>query len=579
MKTILCGINAKFIHTNLAIRQIKGYVEANSNYEISLLEFTINNYINEIFEEIYINKPDVIGFSCYLWNIELVQKLIVLLKKLLPDIIIILGGPEVSYSPIKILKENPCDFIICGEGEGAFCELLSEIASTKKYEMVKGIAYKSIVGEIIQNDKSEFLDMSLLPFPYTDFHEIENKICYYEASRGCPFKCAYCISSVENGVRFSPLEKVLSELKIFLDENVRQVKFVDRTFNCNNAFAMSIIKFLIDNDNGVTNFHFEMAAELLTDEIIALLSLARRGLFQLEIGVQSTNLETLNAISRKSDFCWLSQCVKKLLVPQNVHLHLDLIAGLPLENFESFKKSFDDVHSLSPHQLQLGFLKILKGSRMESLCDEFEILHSPFPPFEFLKTHCLSFDEVIVLKSIEEMVEIYYNTNRYCHAVEFLRGYCESYFDLYLRLAEYKNKKGIGSLVHNKQFSYAFLIDFVADNFSEYVAQAFNSVLKLDFLLHEKPRSLPEWAKRVDNQISKDEIYDFIVKKDDSFISELLPEYSDCQRKQLLKLVHVEMFSINPFTLEKSETTLLFNYRSRDLWNNAMAIQIELGLA
>jgi len=573
MNVFLCGINAKYIHTNLAIRQIKGYVEKRTGYKISIIEYTINNYVNEIIEGIYIKKPDILGFSCYLWNIEIVQKLVVILKKLLPDIIIILGGPEVTYNPVEILDDCPCDYVISGEGEAVFCELLTAILNGKiKVKNILGLSYHEN-NTVITNKKNYGFDMAELPFPYDNFAEIENKICYYEASRGCPFGCKYCLSSVEKGVRFAPIEKVCGELKIFIDNKVRQVKFVDRTFNCKKEFAMGIIKFLIENDNEITNFHFEVAAELLDDEIISLLSTARSGLFQLEIGVQSTNENTLSAIARKSNFEWLSACVKKLKQANNMHLHLDLIAGLPLENLESFKKSFNDVHNLFPHQLQLGFLKILKGSDMEIMCDDFKIEHSPFPPYEILSTNCLSFDDVLVLKGIEEMVEIYYNTNRYINSVDYLCKFFDSYFDFYLLLSSYKKEKSIDSLVHNKQTSYAFLIEFAKEKLLNCNLIILICVLKLDLLLHEKPRSLPSWAEEISFNI-KDEAYNFIVKE--NLALSLLPEYSDCDAKQLMRLVQIEKFPINPYTFEEIETSLLFNYRSRNLWGNAKAIQIEL---
>lgn len=574
MKILLCGINAKYIHTNLAIRQIKGYAEKRTGLEIGLIEFTINNYLNEIVDGIYIEKADIVAISCYLWNIEIVKKLVVILKKLLPEIIVILGGPEVTYRPHEIMTEIPCDFVISSEGEVTFVSLLEEILrKNNNIKDVFGISYRD-GKEIISNKAREPMNMADLPFPYDNFKEIENKICYYEASRGCPFACEYCLSSVERGVRFAPIEKVCKELKIFLDNMVTQVKFVDRTFNCNKLFAMEIISFIIKNDNFLTNFHFEVAAELLNDDIIGLLSKARKGLFQLEIGVQTTNDDTLSAISRRSNFTFLCDCVEKLKKPMNMHLHLDLIAGLPLENFESFKKSFNDVHSLLPHQLQLGFLKILKGSGMEGLCDKYEIDYSPFPPYEILKTNCLSYDEVLSLKSVEEIVEIFYNTNRFCNSITYLAKFYPSFFDLYNAISVYKSEKGVGSLVHNKQFSYAFLIDFANDKIEKCNIEVFSWIVKLDYLLHEKPRSLPEWSKKCDNLIDKDSVYNFIVKENRA--KSLVIEYEDCDVKQVSKLVHIEKFPFNPFTFEEVNSTFLFNYRSRDLWGNAKAIPIEL---
>jgi len=572
MNIFLCGINAKYIHTNLAIRQIKGYVESKSEFKINIIEYTINNYINEIVQGIYAKKPDILGISCYLWNIELVHKLVVILKKILPDTIIILGGPEVTYNSAEIMRECPCDYVISGEGEEVFLNLLKAISGEISLEIVSGISFWQNKN-VVTNLKNIGLDMAELPFPYHNFAETENKICYYEASRGCPFGCKYCLSSVEKGVRFALIEKVFIELEIFLKNKVRQVKFVDRTFNCNNDFAKAIIKYLIKNDNGITNFHFEVAAELLNDDIISLLSTARKELFQLEIGVQSTNKNTLSAIARNSNFEWLSSCVENLKIPQNIHLHLDLIAGLPLEDFLSFKNSFNDVHNLLPHQLQLGFLKILKGSDMENMVDEFEIVYSPFPPYEVLKTNCLSFDEVLVLKGVEEMVEVFYNSNRFCNTVLFLSKKFDSFFDFYLSLVDFKKEKSIDSLVHNKQTSYAFLYNFAREKIANCDLKIIASLLKFDMLLHEKPRSSPEWCEEINFSI-KDEAYKFIVK--DNFAISLLPEYAEFEPKQIFKLVQIERFFLNPMTFEQVQTTFLFNYNSRDLWGNAQAIPIEL---
>lgn len=569
MEILLCGINAKYIHTNLAIRQIKGYVEQNSNYKVNLIEFTINNYINEILEGIYTHKPDVLGVSCYIWNIEIVKKLIVLIKKVLPNTILILGGPEVSYSSEEIISEIPVDFVISGEGEHTFLEIISCIDKKLPFDKIKGITYKN-GNQIISNAKTSAIDMAKLPFPYSDFKDIENKICYYEASRGCPFGCKYCLSSIEKGVRFAPIEKVKKELKIFLDNKVQQVKFVDRTFNANKKFALEIINYIIENDNGFTNFHFEVESSILDDVTINTLSTARKGLFQLEIGVQSTNDNTLSVISRKNDIERLKKCLDVLQKNQNVHIHLDLIAGLPLEDLESFKKSFNDVYSLEPHQLQLGFLKVLKGSGMEKLCNEYDIKYSPFAPYEVLSTHCLSYDDILLLKGVEEMLEIYYNSNRFYHSIRYLIKFCENPFELFYKLSEYKNKKGTGSVVHNKQYAYTFLVEF-SYQLDGIDLELLKSKLKLDYLCHEKPRSAPSWAE--ENLLDKKEIYNLVVREDK--VSKLLPEYSDCDAKQLLKLIHIEKFSINPIKENESPVTLLFNYRKKNFWGNATTIQIE----
>lgn len=570
MQIFLCGINAKYIHTNIAIRQIKGYIENRTDYKINLLEFTINNYVEDVIQEIYKCKPDLIGFSCYIWNIEMISKLCVLIKKILPETKIMLGGPEVTYTPDKIIASIPCDYVISGEGEQATLLLISALIENTPLEDVGNLTF-SKNGQTIINEKLCGLDMGTLPFPYSNFDETKNKICYYEASRGCPFSCKYCLSSIEKGVRFAPIEKVCKELKIFIDNKVTQVKFVDRTFNCNKEFALQIINFLIANDNGITNFHFEVEASLLDDEIISTLNSARKELFQLEIGVQSTNVKTLNEISRTGEFSFLCECVNKLLKPQNIHIHLDLIAGLPLENIESFERSFNDVHNLLPHQLQLGFLKILKGSSLEDLCKTHALKYSPYPPYEVLSTNCLSYDDIILLKGVCDMVEIYYNTNRYRNTINYLSQFFNGYFNMYLALYNYKKQKDIGSLVHNKQQSYAFIINFAQDKLPECDMKLLLNIVKLDFLLHEKPRSLPSWCEKCSNLISKNEIFNLIIEEN---ALNNLKGYDDCDNKRISKIVHVEKFALNPFTKENKPCTFAFDYRNRDLWNNATAIQI-----
>ena len=570
MNILLCGINAKYIHTNLAIRQIKGYVENNSNYLINTIEYTINNYVNDILKSLYKQKPDILGFSCYIWNIEMVKKLVVLIKNVLPETIIILGGPEVSYNSEALFSEIPCDYIISGEGEQTFCELLDAINDKHSFESVGGLTFITN-GKVVATPKEKALDMVALPFPYKDFDETENRICYYEASRGCPFGCRYCLSSIEKGVRFAPIEKVKKELQIFLDNKVQQVKFVDRTFNCNKKFALEIILFLIENDNSYTNFHFEVEASLLDEETLELLSTARRGLFQLEIGIQSTNEQILKAIDRKNDMNWIEYCVGKLQQKQNIHLHLDLIAGLPLEDFKSFKKSFNDVYRLIPNQLQLGFLKVLKGSAMEKLCSQYNIKYSPYPPYEVLSTDSLTYDEVLKLKGIEEMVELYYNSNRFYLSTGYIMHFFNDPFDFYQHLSEFKKQKGMSTLSHNKNDAYAFLIEFCESFLDNEEIQNIKAKLKFDFLCHERPRSNPDWAEK--NMLDNNELYDLVVKQ--KAVSELLPEYSDIDPKQLLKLIHIERFPIDPFSLDNEPSTYIFDYNHRRFWGEATAIPLE----
>ena len=408
--------------------------------------------------------------------------------------------------------------------------------------------------------------MSDLPFPYDDITQTDNKICYYEASRGCPFNCQYCLSSIEKKVRFAPIEKVKKELKIFIDHKVKQVKFVDRTFNANSKFAGEIIEFIMDNDNGITNFHFEVAAELMTEELITLLQKARKGLFQLEIGVQSTNEQTLSEISRKGEFEKICDVTGKIKSSYNIHSHLDLIAGLPYENLKSFISSYNDVYSLRPHQLQLGFLKILHGSGMENMCDKHGIKYSPYAPYEILKTDELSFDDVLFLKEIENMTEKYYNSNRFVYSMEYLVKFCNTPFEMYSKFANFEKLHFKESAVHNKNDSYRFILSVVRE-FEGADIEELKWCLKLDYILHEKPKGTPDWTECCLNIFDKNDVYERLVRQ--NIVPDYFPEYSGFSPKETANYTHIEKMPVNPVNLEKKETIILVNYKNRDLYGNA----------
>ncbi len=564
---LLCALNAKYIHTNIAIRLIKEYCRSLGAENIELAEYTINNYTEEIVKNIYLSKPDAVAFSCYIWNIEIIKKISSVLKKIIPDIKIIFGGPEVTYNAKEILIDCPsCDIVISGEGEYVFYKLYRALEENASLSDVPGISYRSDEEEIISNFRFDPLDMSVLPFPYTDFSETENKICYYEASRGCPFRCKYCLSSVENGVRFAPVSKVKRELQIFLDHRVKQVKFVDRTFNSKNDFASEIVKYIIENDNGITNFHFEVAAELLDDEFLSLLATARKGLFQLEIGVQSTNKDTLNSISRTGSFEKICSYVRKILSYNNIHIHLDLIAGLPCEDLKSFEKSFNDVYSLNPHQFQLGFLKVLHGSGMEKLCDKYKIVFSPFAPYEVLSTDCLSYDDILFLKEIEDLIDKYYNSNRFVYSMKYLVSHSEDAFALYSTLARLRNDTETENLTHNKNDSYRFLMA-AAGKMKDIDINEFKWILKFDYLLHERPRGIPDWTKDCINLFTKDEVYDLIVRS--NVMVNFFPSLDGRAPKEIFEISYTEKMPLNPLTLEKKQTTVFINYSERNIWGNA----------
>ncbi|MFR9310895.1 DUF4080 domain-containing protein [Hydrogeniiclostridium mannosilyticum] len=419
MKILLTAINAKYIHTNLALRSIRAYI-GQYGFSATLSEYTINQPFDDILASIYLQAPDVVAFSCYLWNISLVRRLCVELKKLLPSLHIWLGGPEVSYNSGSFLRENPAvDLVLIGEGEETFRQLLSSLNEGGNPTDVPGIAYRAS-GAIYQTNPAKPMDLAALPFAYEDLSAVKNKILYFETSRGCPFHCSYCLSALTPGVRFVPLAQACSFLRRFLQAGVRQVKFVDRTFNCNPAHADGILSYLIQNDNGVTNFHFEIAADILADSTIALIQSARKELFQFEVGIQSTCAQTLEAIHRSCNNRLVFQKVGQLLAPGNAHIHVDLIAGLPLEDYQRFARSYDEVFALKADMLQLGFLKVLKGSAMEMEGKRYGIVAQEQAPYEVLQTDVLSYSDLLRLKQIEVLNERLHNSGRFRASLSYL---------------------------------------------------------------------------------------------------------------------------------------------------------------
>jgi len=559
MKILLVGINAKFIHSCLAVYSLKEYAKEHYNVECEIAEFTINHREELILSEIFRKKPDVIAFSSYIWNFELVKSLIKNLKKLLPQSKIVLGGPEVSFDGEEVLNETGADFVICGEGEESFAKLC---LSLKNGEKVLGV---------IRADKP--VDMAKIPFAYKSFDDFENRILYYEAQRGCPFNCQYCLSSTDKGVRFKPLDKVKEELLIFLQNKVRQVKFVDRTFNANKDFALEIWKFLHKNDNGVTNFHFEMAADLITDEMIDFLKDIRPGLFQFEIGVQSTNEKTLQAIDRKSSFAMITEKVRKLKQNKNIHLHLDLIAGLPYEYYSSFKNSFNDVYSLNPDQFQLGFLKLLKGSGLRRDAVKYGIVARDNAPYEVLFTNVLTADDVLKLKGIEELVEIYYNSSRFKTSIRYAVSLFETPFDFYEEFwgFYYDNKEHLRP--HSKNEQYDVLYNFIC-RYEKCDREKLRWLIKFDLYSHEKAKKIPSYITEDFNAEYRELILDFYKNELES--GTLLNEYKGLNPKQVYKMAHIEVFPFNPIDETQIKTVLLFNYRKTDISGNATVKEIEI---
>ncbi|NLK73951.1 MAG: B12-binding domain-containing radical SAM protein [Clostridiales bacterium] len=565
MKILLVAVNAKYIHTNLAVHSLRSYAKPYKE-NIHISEYTINHSFNEILKGIYKEKADMIGFSCYIWNIELIMRVIRELKKIQPGVKIFLGGPEVSYNPSEILnKHNEVDYIIVGEGEETFLELVECFSGGKNpINKIPGMAYRE-AGNILLNPVRKPLNLDSIPFPYEDMEQFKNKIIYYESSRGCPFSCSYCLSSVDKSVRLRNIDLVKKELKIFLDYKVPQVKLVDRTFNCNRVHAMEIWKFIKENDNGITNFHCEIAADILTDEEIELLSTLRPGQIQFEIGVQSTNPDTIAAIHRKMDLEKLADNVAKIKKGGNIHQHLDLIAGLPLEDYQSFCKSFNDVYAMQPDQLQLGFLKVLKGSIMEQDVIKYGIVYQDRAPYEVLYTNDLSYDEVLQLKGICEMVEVYYNSGQFVYSMEYLNHFFDTPVHLYRALWEYYEHNKLDLISHTRIRRFEILLDFYRDIIlnknnleSEQDSQLFKEILSFDLCLREAMKNRISFAPLPLEKKQLSEIYESL--------------------KLNRRDTHVERFTYDIIRSARTgipyqkEQIIIFDYSKRDPLNKSASI-------
>lgn len=569
MKSLLVAVNAKYIHSNLAVYCLKSFA-ASKGQKTEIAEYTINQKPGEVLRDLYKKDADVAAFSCYIWNIEFIKTLIRDYKKLRPGCEIWLGGPEVSYRAEEILKELPeVRGVMIGEGEETFSGLLALYEQGIKESClndIPGIAVRVNEKRIITTQPALPPDFSKLPFPYEkeDISFFKNRIIYYESSRGCPFSCAYCLSSLDKKVRFRDMELVKKELSFFLKQKVPQVKFIDRTFNINGPRTMELLQFIKENDNGTTNFHFEVAAELLTKEQTELLNSMRPGLVQLEIGVQSTNVHTLTAVHRKTELSVLKDTVAKVRSRNNVHIHLDLIAGLPKENLKSFRNSFDEVYRMKPHQLQLGFLKVLYGAPMEKMAAENGILYQSEPPYEVLATKWLSFDDVILLKKVEELVEVYYNSGQFVYGMRFLQHFVKSPFSLFEKLASFYDEKGYAGLKLSRSRRYEILYEF-AGNISGLCLSDFVQILFFDFCLKEKPKACPEFfgQSRMEKQTLKEIYISFGVKREDEGMHD------------------IEFFNFNPAeTAENGTKTgtpcyILFSYEKRDAVFGSATVRIK----
>ena len=506
MKVLLTAINSKFVHSNLAVRYLKAFTE-DMDYECQIREFSINDRDEKILEEIIKEKADVVAFSTYIWNIEIVKRLSNLIKLVDENIKIVYGGPEVSYDSLNILKELSGDYVIQGEGEKTYREFVEYLLGARSIRDIRGLYFKEN-NEVISNGNRPLMNMDEIVFPYKEDENLDNKIVYYEASRGCPFNCKYCLSSTTHGVRFLNIERVKKELQYFINKKVRLVKFVDRTFNCNFKFSMAIWEFLINADTN-TQFHFEISADILKPQELELLRKAPKDRFQFEVGVQTTNDEVLNKINRFVNFSDIKEKVVELLEIKNIKQHLDLIAGLPGEDIVSFKKSFNDVYSIGPEEIQLGFLKLLRGSSMREEAEEYGMKYSPYPPYEILQTNDISYDELLILKKVESMVDKYYNSQKFNNIIKYLIKSFETPYDFYLELGNYFDKKGyFDRNIGNSEY-YKVFLDFNMD-ITKLDSEILRDIIKYDYLMFNKRRGMPEFLGKGLEKKAENEIKDLL---------------------------------------------------------------------
>ena len=544
MKILLTAINSKFIHSNLAVRYLKAFTD-DLSYECSIREFSINDREEKILEEIIKEKPNVVAFSTYIWNIEMITRLSNLIKMIDKNIEILYGGPEVSYDSFNILKELNGDYIIQGEGEKTYREFVEYKLGEKKLESIRGLYFKKC-NDVIFNGNRPLMNMDEIVFPYKEDENLDNKIVYYEASRGCPFNCKYCLSSTTHGVRFLDIERVKKELQFFIDKKVRLVKFVDRTFNCNFKFSTAIWEFLINSDTK-TQFHFEISADILKPQELEILRKAPKDRFQFEVGVQTTNDDVLRQINRFVNFSDIKEKVLELLAIKNIKQHLDLIAGLPGEDYKSFKKSFNDVYSIGPEEIQLGFLKLLRGSSMREEAELYDMKYSPYPPYEILSTKDISYDELLVLKKVEHMVDKYYNSQKFNNVIKFFIDKFETPFDFFLSLGEFFEMKDyFNRNIGNSEYYKVFL------EFNEKVLKSDNSILrdiiKYDYLTFNKRRGMPEF---LESRMTKEEEIE---------IKNKLREYYSFKENYIESFcIDIKEF-INNNTIINKNTYYLFGY-------------------
>lgn len=624
MKFLLAAINAKYIHSNPGVYSLRAFAQTKiPGADIEIGEYTINHQMDLILQDIYRRKPDFIGFSCYIWNISYIMEIVRDVKKVLPEAEIWLGGPEVSYDAKKVLTREPdVSGIMRGEGELTFTELVRAYLQREKTSVpdgytgesfrgqakeetsgcaentrmpenaegenahsdrldlsqIPGITYRAANGEIEEHGPQRLLSLDEIPFYYDDMAGFENRIVYYESSRGCPFSCSYCLSSIDKTVRFRSLDLVLPELQFFLDHKVPQVKFVDRTFNCKREHTLGIWRYLVEHDNGITNFHFEVSADIFDEEELELIGKMRPGLIQLEIGVQSTNPDTIREIHRHMDLVKLKRAVDRVYDYRNTHQHLDLIAGLPYENYESFMRSFDDVYRMRPDQLQMGFLKVLKGSYIEEQVAAYDLKYRGIPPYEVLSTKWLPYSDVIRLKGVEDMVEVYYNSGQFPATMKLLEKRFQRPSEIFVNLAEYYEKNGLTGISHSRLARYEILYRFLEEDMREeerdHVTAAkvpetgqqslsdFRDSLMYDLYVRENIKSRPSFAS--DQSPYKKEVREFFMAEEEN--PKWLTDYAGFDSRQMAKMAHLEHMEDGTF--------VLFDYKKRDpLSGNAGAVR------
>ena len=624
MKFLLAAINAKYIHSNPGVYSLRAFARTKiPGADIEIGEYTINHQMDLILQDIYRRKPDFIGFSCYIWNISYIMEIVRDVKKVLPEAEIWLGGPEVSYDAKKVLTREPdVRGIMRGEGELTFTELVRAYLQREKTSVpdgytgesfrgqakeetsgcaentrmpenaegenahsdrldlsqIPGITYRAANCEIEEHGPQRLLSLDEIPFYYDDMAGFENRIVYYESSRGCPFSCSYCLSSIDKTVRFRSLDLVLPELQFFLDHKVPQVKFVDRTFNCKREHTLGIWRYLVERDNGITNFHFEVSADIFDEEELELIGRMRPGLIQLEIGVQSTNPDTIREIHRHMDLVKLKRAVDRVYDYRNTHQHLDLIAGLPYENYESFMRSFDDVYRMRPDQLQMGFLKVLKGSYMEEQVAAYDLKYRGIPPYEVLSTKWLPYSDVIRLKGVEDMVEVYYNSGQFPATMKLLEKRFQRPSEIFVNLAEYYEKNGLTGISHSRLARYEILYRFLEEDMREeerdHVTAAkvpetgqpsladFRDSLMYDLYVRENIKSRPSFAS--DQSPYKKEVREFFMAEEEN--PKWLTDYAGFDSRQMAKMAHLEHMEDGTF--------VLFDYKKRDpLSGNAGAVR------